>query len=304
MKHVFICNPFAGSGNAEELIPVIEDYFKSHPEEVYEIRRTEYPKHATEIAKEYKKEDDVCLYAIGGDGTAFEVLNGIRDGVRMAVIPNGTGNDYYRMIGDNTKPVKEILIETIEGKNVQVDYGIANERKYLNASSMGIDADINERANYLGKKYPIPKSLVYIVAAVQKVFKPQPHLYTVEFNGQTLKQKALLVAVMVGGYYGGGFYPTPMADIQDGMFDVLIADDMKVSRIFNLLPKYMKGKHVGLKEVRFYQTDRLTLISDTPVLYGCDGEPVLETKIEYRLVKGGLALRVPKSSPLKEYKNG
>ena len=300
MKHVFILNPFAGSKDSLTLKPTIISYFEAHPEEVYEIVETEYAGHATEIAKRYTEADDVCLYAVGGDGTAFEVLNGLNDGVRMAVIPNGTGNDYYRMIMPQKDAVSKILIDTIEGKNVRADYGIANERKYLNASSMGIDADINELANHLGKKYPIPKSLVYIVAAIRKVLKPQPHFYTMTFDGKELKQKALLVAVMVGGYYGGGFYPAPMADIQDGKFDIVIADDMKIARIFNLLPKYMKGTHVGIPEVKFYQTDRITLVSDTPVLYGCDGEPILESKIEYRLVKGGLNLRVPKASPLHE----
>ena len=299
MKHVFVVNPFAGKKDSEVFIPVIEEYFRDKAEP-YEIVKTEGVGDATEIAKRYRKEDDACIYALGGDGTAFEVLNGLNDGVRMAVIPNGTGNDFYRMISSQKEDIKQVLFDTIEGKNVAVDYGIANNRKYLNSSSMGIDADINELANQIGKKYPIPKSLVYIVAAIRKVLKPNPHFYTIRMGDKVIQQKALLVAVMNGRNYGGGFTPTPMADLQDGLFDVVIANDMKLSRIFVLLPKYMKGTHVGLPEVAFYQASEVTLDSDEPVLYGCDGEPILERHIEYKLVKNGLLLRVPKASALKE----
>ena len=64
----------------------------------YEIIETQFPNHAKEIAQQYTALDDVCLYAVGGDGTIFEVMNGINDQVPLAIIPCGTGNDFYRVI--------------------------------------------------------------------------------------------------------------------------------------------------------------------------------------------------------------
>ncbi len=300
MKHIFLINPFAGKKDSKNYIPVIDEYFKDKDEE-YEILVTLRPGHATELASRYHQEDDVCLYCLGGDGTAFEVLNGLNEGVRMAVIPNGTGNDYYRNFSlGKDYSVQELLIKTIEGKNVKVDYGIANNRRFLNASSMGIDADINQEANRIGKKYPIPKSLVYIIAAINLLRHPKPIEFHLEIDGKKMETTSLLAAVMLGKYYGGGFKPTPAADLQDGKFEVCLIDNMPVKRIFKLLPLYMKGEHTEMPEAHMMQAEHVLMDVKEPVLYGCDGEPVLETHIEYRIVRNGLNLRVPKESALHE----
>lgn len=298
MKHIFIINPYAGKQDSESLIPFIEQYFADKTEE-YQIIRTEYAGHAKEIASGYTKEDDVCLYGIGGDGTMYEILNGLNEGVCMAIIPNGTGNDHFRNLKLDHQSLTDLLKKTIEGRVVKCDYGVANNRRYLNSSSMGIDADVNQLANEWGKKYPIPKSIVYIVAALKVVLKPEPVHFKITIGDKVLDRKSLLVAAMVGQYYGGGFHPSPIADLQDGLLDVIIVKEMKLSRILVVLPKYMKGTHMDLPEVEYLQTDALTLDADRPVLYGCDGEPILETHIEYHVEKGALNLRVPQECYLK-----
>jgi len=296
MKHIFIINPIAGKKDSTRLIPVIEKQFTSNDD--YQIIVTEQIGHATQIATTYQKEDDVCLYAIGGDGTAFEILNGLNDGVSMAVIPNGTGNDYFRMINYQSDDIEQILIDTINGKTVLVDYGMANDRRYLNSSSMGVDADVNDLANKIGAKYPIPKSMVYIVAAIITIFNVKPIDIDMILDGKEIKKHALLIAVMNGKYYGGGFLPTPMADIQDGLFNICVVENMKFSRIVKVLPKYFKGEHIGIPEISFYQANTAILNTPNEVLYGCDGETKYATNIEYRLFKKALSLRVPQGSTL------
>jgi len=296
MKHIFIINPIAGKKDSKKLIPVIEKQFSSNDD--YQIIVTEQIGHATKIASTFKKDDDVCLYAIGGDGTAFEVLNGLNDGVPMAVIPNGTGNDFFRMINYSIDDIEQMLIETINGKTVLVDYGLANERRYLNSSSMGVDADVNELANKIGSKYPIPKSMVYIVASIITIFKAKSINIDMILDGKEVKKNALLIAVMNGKYYGGGFLPTPMADIQDGLLDICVIEDMKFSRIVKVLPKYFKGQHLDIPEVSFYQAKSALLNTPDQVLYGCDGETKYATRIEYKLFEKALPLRVPKGSTL------
>ena len=296
MKHIFIINPIAGKKDSTRLIPVIEKQFTSNDD--YQIIVTEQIGHATQIASTYQKADDVCLYAIGGDGTAFEILNGLNDGVPMAVIPNGTGNDYFKMINYPSDDIEQILVDTINGKTVLVDYGLANDRRYLNSSSMGVDADVNDLANKIGAKYPVPKSMVYIVATIITVFSVKPIDIDMILDGKEIKKNALLIAVMNGKYYGGGFLPTPMADIQDGLFNICVVEDMKFSRIVKVLPKYFKGEHLGIPEISFYQAKTAILNTPNEVLYGCDGETKYATRIKYQLFKKALSLRVPKESTL------
>ncbi len=299
MKHIFIINPTSGRGLATQLIPTIESHF-AHKDEPFEIIITEYKGHATAIAKRYFVSDHVILYSIGGDGTAYEILNGLNDHVSMAIVPAGTGNDYYRMLGIEPDKIEKILIDTIEGKMVKVDYGVANQVRFMNCTTMGLDADVNEKSERIGKKLPIPRSLVYIVSALITVIKPKTIDLEIDINGQKIIQRSLLVAVMNGRWYGGGFQPAPMASIQDGKLDVCLVSNASLFRILFLLPRYFKGTHVNVKEVTFIQSEQFTLTTRQMTRIGSDGEVSMQNKIVFRLMKKALNLKVPKNSTLQE----
>ena len=57
-----------------------------------------------------------------------------------------------------------------------------------------------------------------------------------KFNDEDLEVESLLVAIMNGRYYGGGFNPTPMASIQDGELDLCVIRNTNLLRILTLLP--------------------------------------------------------------------
>ena len=76
MKLLFIVNPIAESGSALRAIPFIEEYCKQRNIE-YEIIKTEFKGHATELARNAISEQYHGIVAVGGDGTAMEVANGL-----------------------------------------------------------------------------------------------------------------------------------------------------------------------------------------------------------------------------------
>ncbi|MBQ2136179.1 MAG: acylglycerol kinase family protein, partial [Clostridia bacterium] len=78
MRYVFIINPVAGKDkNKEKLSEAIKNFFKEKDLE-YSIYFSNYRGNITKIAKcEAEKGDDVTIFACGGEGTSFEVLNGI-----------------------------------------------------------------------------------------------------------------------------------------------------------------------------------------------------------------------------------
>lgn len=297
MKHVFIINPTSGKGKAYQQVDIIQEIFASRDDE-YEILITEYQGHATELVQRYKTSDNVTIYAVGGDGTAYEILNGLQDEVAMAIIPAGTGNDYYRMLGYTKKELKDIILETIEGKIVKVDYGLSNDRRFLNMIALGLDADTNQVAQDVGKKLPVPRSLVYIISALIVIMRPKKLDLTLKMADRTIEKKAILIAIMNGRWYGGGFQPTPDASIQDGLLDICVVSDMSFIRMLQLLPKYFKGQHKGNPEVEFYRTNELVLHTSKMSSVSCDGETSKQDRLTLKLVKNGLTLRVPKASTL------
>jgi len=297
MKHVFIVNPVSGKGKAKKLIPLIEAYFAEHPGD-FEIIMTTGIGDATNIAARYPSGSDVILYSVGGDGTAYEILNGLNDKVPMAVIPGGTGNDFFRMTGYKIKDFPKIIADTIEGKNVRVDHGMCNGKKIINTSSMGFDAQINNTAARIGKNLPIPRTMVYLVSMFITLSQLRAYDLTLELKEGTHKFRAVLIVINNGRWYGGGFMPTPDADIQDGKFDICVVDDCNWKMVLHMLPKYMNGTHTKEPIVHMFTADQFILKSAGNVDIAFDGESLVGDRFDYHIIKGGLYMRVPQSSKL------
>src|SRR6266516_2774035 len=99
------------------------------------------------------------LIAAGGDGTLNEVVHGLMDLSEVArsvlgVVPLGTANDFATGCGVPRDP-EEALALCMEGTEVPVDVGKANEHWFLIAGSIGFGAEITattppELKNLLG----------------------------------------------------------------------------------------------------------------------------------------------------------
>ena len=109
----FIVNEKSKSGNAKQIWKDIEEVLKVRNVS-YQVFVSEYRGRAGKLAGEIcaMDDDDICLVAVGGDGTANEVINGITDfeKVRLGVIPTGSGNDFGRNLNLPKTP-KESLKE-------------------------------------------------------------------------------------------------------------------------------------------------------------------------------------------------
>lgn len=299
MKHIFIINPVSGKGAAKKTMIHIEEICQMLQCD-YDIIVTSGPKDATRIASQYNEKDNVCMYAVGGDGTVLETLLGLNENVPMGIIPAGTGNDFYRSVYSEKKDIKKIIKETIQGKIVQIDKGIANHSSFLNCMTFGMDAQVNELVVKIMKKTPIPKGLVYILAAFWTVLRPNTTHVILETEFEKIETDAMIVAIMNGQYYGGGFHPTPMASLQDGYFDCCIVDKIPFYKLIGILPKFFAGKHINLPQCHFYKFQNCKLICPQEKVYSqIDGEPKNEKEVMLSCQTGKLLLRVPSQSKLK-----
>lgn len=298
MKHVFIVNPISGKGAAKAAVPFIEKICKERNYN-FDIILTQYPKHAQEIASLYTLKEEVCLYSVGGDGTAYEILNGINDKVCLSIIPCGTGNDFYRCIGTPSASLEQQILDALDGRIVEVDYGVSNHTRFLNCTTLGFDAEINHLVNTKMKKTFLPAKAMYFTAALQQLINPPCHHAKIQIDDQLIEQDILLVAVMNGKYYGGGFNPTPNANIQDGCFDLCIIEPLSRKRIIALLSKYMKGQHTSLRECKMVKGRHIQIKLEQEVSMQSDGENFQDNTIRFDLMHGALVLKVPQHSPLK-----
>jgi YegS/Rv2252/BmrU family lipid kinase len=294
MKHIFIINPAAGKGKSLELIPFIEECFKDKAGELV-IRVTDYPGHATALAKEYSGNGKCRIYSVGGDGTVNEIVNGIA-GTESAlgVIPTGSGNDFIRSV-QTESDIKAMIVSTINGKEKSIDLAKVNDKYFINISSIGFDANVVYNADKFKKMPGITGSMAYLISIVYTVFKNKICNIKIDIDGKKMDLKLLLAAVANGRYYGGGILPTPDAKLDDGLFDICLVTEMKRIQILSLFPKYVKGLHAQIKQVSFYKGKKIKIESEENFCLNIDGEILTAQTLIFEILENAIKVIFPVS---------
>ena len=128
-----------------------------------EMRITEYPLHACDIARSACLDGKKLIIAAGGDGTVNEVTNGIFDAeankhVTLGIYISGSGNDFARSVGIFSEEDSRTALS--EGKTCLVDVGRAiyrnfdgkpRSRIYCNLAGVGFDAVAAKNVRYFKK---------------------------------------------------------------------------------------------------------------------------------------------------------
>ncbi len=290
MSILFIVNPIAGKGKAKGIVPQIESVCKKY-EYSYDLRYTEGPRDAERIAREAEKQGFERIVVVAGDGTLNEVINGIDDmRAAVGVIPGGSGNDFVRTINPHTD-IEKIIYDNLFGDIIEVDVASCNNRKYVNIASVGLDAEIVVGTDSM-KKY-FSGSKAYLASIIKTLFTYKGQKMHINIDGIEIEKEVLLTAIANGKYYGGGIMPAPDANIQDKLLDICIVNRFPLIKEFFLLPKYMKGKHKGLKGVSFSRGKRIEITSPRQMTVNFDGELFRDNKVVFELLDQPIRIIVP-----------
>ena len=108
--------------------------------------RTEEPGHATRLADAAVNDGEADIICIGGDGTLFEVVNGLAGRfVTLYFVPCGTGNDFVKVLHLPKDPV-EALEAQLSGVSRKIDIGRLNDMHFINVSGSGFDVEVLRQA--------------------------------------------------------------------------------------------------------------------------------------------------------------
>ena len=80
------------------------------------------------------------------------------------------------------------------------------------------------------------------------------------------------LTVANGRRAGGGFYLTPDAEMDDGLFDICYASELSMLSLLNLLPKTLKGTHIHHPAVTMARTDKVEVVVESGIPGHIDGE--------------------------------
>lgn len=264
------------------------------------LRFTERANHATDLAEGALQAGFDFVVALGGDGAANEVANGLMRvpaATRPAfgLLPVGSGNDYARTLG-MAKAVDDAALQLIDTPFHALDVGKCNDRWFVETLSFGLDAaialDTVDRRVRTGKT----GTMLYVRSGIDQLLH---HLdacrYEASFDGAPFTAGcSYLFAVQLGKTYGGGFTICPTADAADGLFDVCIAHpplSRAAATVIFLLAK--NGRHTGFKQIELRRARSLALRFEKPLAVQIDGERLSGTSFDISIEPGALRVAAP-----------
>ena len=282
-RYKIIVNPISGRGAGDRAVPLIEQLLQGHGLN-FDLVRTERPWHAAELAQQAIQDRYGVVVAVGGDGTANEVLNGlmlakqagIENRAAMGILSVGRGNDFAFGAGVPRDLAAGCLVLAQDHRRTidvgRVVGGLYPQGRYFgNGVGIGFDAVVGFEALKMRRLHGFPS---YIVAALKTIFLYyHAPLVRIEYDGQTITQPSLLISIMNGRRMGGGFMMAPQAENDDGLFDLCIASQVSRARIFTLIPRFMNGTQATQESIRTGRTRHITVTAIEGVLPAhADGE--------------------------------
>jgi len=263
------------------------------------------------------------LAVVGGDGMAHLGTNVCAGtATPLALVAGGTGNDVARALGlplhdaraaaavITTGHLRRVDAGRLSAAHAQVDARVESAEEeppgappqappgaraesespwFVGVLGAGFDAVVNERAN--GWVWPRGRAR-YLLAIGRElpVFRPLPYVLTVDET--RLETEAMLVAVANGPSYGGGMRVCPDAQMDDGLFDVLVLGAMSTATFVRVFPRVFSGGHTSHPAVRILRGRRVHLQAPGIVGYA-DGERFAPLPMGVEVVPGALRVLVP-----------
>lgn len=163
----------------------------------------------------------------------------------------------------------------------------------------GLDAAINRRA--LKQSPWLRGHGGYILALLQTLggFRPPRMTLAIENDGSWrthIDEAGFLIAAGNGPQYGHGMRLTHRARMDDGLLDVCFVRTLSKLRLLRLFRVVYRGEHIGMKEVEYFRTARLRIVSDPMAEVFADGEYVCKTPVEIGVRRNALRVIVPAES--------
>lgn len=297
----FIVNPAAGGGTVRKQWPEIEAVLRNagiHFEAVF----TERKYHAAELAEAAIAEGNRHIVAVGGDGTAHEVANGIlrqttcpSEEVTFTLLPVGTGNDWVKTHGI-PKSLKKWVAFFQSAKTSYQDVGwlsyhfddVEQRRFFINVAGLSYDAYVARRAE--AYKTQVSSTIFYLFLIFRCLFEFQVPRLRVEFDGKKVEKRIYTINIGICRYSGGGLQLVPHAIPDDGKLALTIAGHLSKLGVLLVTPFFYSGNIGWHPKVSMHQTKEVLVktAGNQPVLLEADGEFLGEGPVRVGVLKGRL----------------
>jgi diacylglycerol kinase (ATP) len=264
-------------------------------------------------------EADIVLL-FGGDGTIHRHLGPLVSlGLPVLIVPAGSGNDFARALG--LESVRRSLAAWQgycrgDGNVREVDLGVVTplssadgtspsggRRYFCSVAGVGLDGEVARRANHLPRWLRGHGGYVLSLAPTIFTFAPFPmKIMTPATDSDASEprwavrsdQATLLAAFANTPLYGGGMKIAPKARPNDGLLDICVLGGMVPFKLFCMFPTVYAGRHLGIREVQYFQSTQARIETEQPLDVYADGEYVCRTPVEVSIERAALQVITPK----------
>jgi len=265
-----VINPSSGQGKGATVGSKVTSYLSSRAIEYQVLSANSAQSLRIELEVTVDATEYQGIISVGGDGLAHLVLQvAIPRKIPFAVIPAGTGNDIVRTLGWSLTDIDGYLDRIVSTESSAIDLGNVDSEWFAAILSTGFDSVVNERANSLSWPHGPQR---YNLAIALELPKFKPIEYEITMDSVKITTEAMLIAVGNGRSYGGGMLVCPHAQINDGLFDVMILEPVSKVEFLKVFPKVFSGSHLSHPAVKTYRTQKISISADA-VAYA-DGERI------------------------------
>jgi len=249
-RFLAIVNPAAGGGKSAKLAGPALSRLRENGLKIDVIASTGQG-HAVQLAREAYKQGYRKFLAVGGDGTAHEILNGIFAGnpnaerVALGFLPLGTGNSFLRDF--TSEGVEASLKALLENRTRPVDLlrltHAGGEIFSFNILSLGFTADVGALTNRVFKPFG---HLGYLFGVFVRLIQLKRRAFVLRCDDETEwdERRSLFLTFNNSKYTGGSMLIAPNADPSDGFIEFVRWGPIGRLGLLRNLPKLYDGSHL------------------------------------------------------------
>jgi diacylglycerol kinase (ATP) len=273
-----VVNPAAGNGRCGRLAPAALDRLRTEGIELQAVQ-TSRPGDAVEFARKAYQQGFRRFLAVGGDGTAYEIVNGLfpqaqpSERPTLAMLPLGTGNSFLK---DFSARGVEHTIEVLRSGQIRACDVIRlrhadGEIYFLNLASIGFPAEVCEVTNRRFKGWG---ELGYLFGVFTRLidFKHVSFPHRVNGSGEWDRRPCLFLSFSNSKFTGGKMMIAPKADATDGQIEYVRWSPISRLGLIKMLPRLFTGTHIEDPRASRAAAQKIELALDGPVNVLVDGE--------------------------------
>ncbi len=302
---LIVVNPKAAGGEVGRSWPQLEPRLRSLVD-MPRVATTTGPLSAIGFIEDALAQGETEIAIVGGDGTVNEAVNALIEGdrpvlkeARLTIIPVGSGTDYAKTLGlpRGLEHAEAIFRATATrlvdvGKATFVNFeGETETRYFANILEAGVGAEVVEKVNRSSKL--LGGTAAFLWAIVTTLPGYENRAMEVEVDGEVIAVGLMNSVIIANGrFYGSGLQPAPMAEVDDGTFEIVLIGDFTLGEALSNLGKLRTGDHLEHPKVSHARGKRVVVSAEREVLAEMDGEVVGGLPMEVDLLPRLLPVRV------------